>query len=406
MNKDFAKFLDKKEYSRFTNAWVEKYKSLGHLGGSIEMMNLSKEEKEHLSILLSMPIENSLKISYQKFKKQLQGTKYESIDFLEVLNILHGKISTNSQKKIEKDIENKNKKEYLYNLFQGTKSYEWLEATISQVYLKDTDLITYETVCKGLNNLPSYHHEFELLPVFSNRICGNPHYFDKGIQRELLLKGIDYIFSLDNFLRDIENVNQILYAGGLLKDDLSNYCYICHIMPKNSMKWKYLYDAYEPWNVNLYNILHDNSEYIKTSVLIVENPSVFRDLSEYIKINNIQIGLICSNGQINLCTYLLLDYLENSGCKLYYCGDLDPEGLLIAQKLLNRYPSCQLWNYEIDYKKYGNRYELISDKRIESLKKLTDNLLASIGEIIENEKIICYQEALIDLYKRNIHELI
>ena len=46
---------------------------------------------------------------------------------------------------------------------------------------------------------------------------------------------------------------------------------------------------------------------------------------------------MCMNGQPRLTGLMLLDLLEKSGTTIYYSGDLDPEGILIAQKLADYY---------------------------------------------------------------------
>lgn len=47
---------------------------------------------------------------------------------------------------------------------------------------------------------------------------------------------------------------------------------------------------------------------------------------------------------------------------MVYSGDMDPEGLLIAQRLVNRYPSLHLWHYEIDDYKAALSNQKASEK--------------------------------------------
>lgn len=46
---------------------------------------------------------------------------------------------------------------------------------------------------------------------------------------------------------------------------------------------------------------------------------------------------MCMNGQPRLAGLMVLDLFEKSGIRVYYAGDLDPEGILIAQKLSQYY---------------------------------------------------------------------
>ena len=53
------------------------------------------------------------------------------------------------------------------------------------------------------------------------------------------------------------------------------------------------------------------------------------------------------------CNLILLDLLKENHT-FHYAGDFDPEGLLIAQNLKERYGSkLTLWNYQVEwYEKY------------------------------------------------------
>ena len=71
---------------------------------------------------------------------------------------------------------------------------------------------------------------------------------------------------------------------------------------------------------------------LQQKILIVENPSVFAMLC-----GKEEYSCMCMNGQPRLASLMLLDLLAESGTTVYYSGDLDPEGLLIAQKLADFY---------------------------------------------------------------------
>lgn len=145
-------------------------------------------------------------------------------------------------------------------------------------------------------------------------------------------------------------------------------------------------------------------DFQKEKIYIFENPSVFRSLSKYALENQLEIGLVCSNGQINYCTYLLLDKLVESGCQLYYCGDFDPEGLLIADKLKKRYQDwLTLWQYnqELFYSIQVHQMN-ISVKRLKMLRNIEDKTLHEMAQLIINHHAFGYQEGLIEIYKKEI----
>ena len=63
-------------------------------------------------------------------------------------------------------------------------------------------------------------------------------------------------------------------------------------------------------------------------------------------------AIIMTSGIPNISLYTLLQKLDESSVKIYYNGDFDPEGLLIAEKLKLRFPSVEMMCYDvIDYNK-------------------------------------------------------
>jgi uncharacterized protein (TIGR02679 family) len=407
-------YLSHQDYQRFINAWCDKYKSLGHLGGKIKIENLSIDEQNALSNFLGLDLSSGcLEITYNQLVKKIQLTKFESVDFLEVIKALQNKpLYTHSQIKEMKLEQQEIFKQRILNKFINTKSYNWLKdylynnKSVNKYIKENKELYNNQLiyVCNALNQLPIYNTEYMLLPMFSQMITNDPHYFDNEFIKELLLKGIEYIFELNINKRSIEDINDIFYTAGLLKDDLSNNCYICHIKPSIESSWDGFYQYYEPWNMNLYNLMQVKTNFINQDIYIIENPSIFRLLVDYIKKEHMNVGLICSNGQINLCTYLLLDKLMESDCYLYYAGDFDPEGLLIADKLKNKYKdNLTLWCYDIKYfNKSLIHYHDISNKRIQLLNNIKDNNIKSIANLILKYKGFIYQEGMIDIYKESL----
>lgn len=411
--KECIEYFQKPGFQRMMNAWIIKYKSLGHLGGKIKLDNLSSLEQETLGLFLGLDLScGYLHITYSEFYKRFQKTRFEGTDFLEVLKSLQSSpIYTRQELQEIKFHTEKAFKESLLQKYIDTKAYSWLEFYFDEERLVNRyiqiqgerylEVLSY--VCDAINHLPVYQNQYILLPVFSQEITKDPHYFDNDFSKEILLKAISFSLDINTKERTIETTHDILYQAGLLRDDLSNNCYICHIKPLMDISgWAGFYDSYEPWNMNLYNLMKVHSLFVKMPIYIVENPSVFRSLVHHIQEKQLQVGLICSNGQINLCTYMLLDKLVESQCQLYYAGDYDPEGLLIADKLKQRYNyKLQLWCYDIDYfNKIKITQNDISPKRLQILEHIQHPRLKDISSYMINHSCFGYQEGLIDVYKK------
>ena len=108
-----------------------------------------------------------------------------------------------------------------------------------------------------------------------------------------------------------------------------------------------------------------------------------------------EYSCMCMNGQPRLASLMLLDLLAESGTTVYYSGDLDPEGLLIAQKLADYYKGTfYFWHMESEDYEQCRSSEVISDRRMKSLDKITDARLIPVVDQIKKYKTAGYQERL------------
>ena len=157
-------------------------------------------------------------------------------------------------------------------------------------------------------------------------------------------------------------------------------------------------------NVSLYNLREITS--LTTAidtVIIVENPSIFRALSQWGKTHGAAtIGFVCTAGQLNVCGYVLLDLIEHAGCRMFYAGDFDPEGLCIAQRLKQRYPKLVLWHYQRTEYERCRSQKTIRDSRLSMLAQVTHEELVPIKERLLIEKKSGYQEQLLEDYCKDL----
>ena len=125
----------------------------------------------------------------------------------------------------------------------------------------------------------------------------------------------------------------------------------------------------------------------------MENPAVFSVLiREYP-----QRTVICGNGQLRLAVLILMDKFS-CDTVFWYAGDFDPEGLLIAQRLKERYgESICLWNYRADwYERYLSDVNL-SEVRMKKLEKVYLPELLEVKMQMQKRKRAAYQEAMLDM---------
>lgn len=417
MNEEFCQYLYDNEFSEFMQLWKKQYEKYGTCKGSIDLI-LNDSNRECMSGLMGKDYYgvDCAHITFQQLQKAISNTKYENCDFNEVLKMyFNHDILTNKNRQEQEQMRIQNIFKHL--LEQEGKSQQWIHHIYTDhdsVYVRIVQaskeneqkcINTVDVVMKALNQLPMWQDKKENISIFASLHTKNPHAFDKNtFPYYLLMHGIVYFLKVDFPKTNLEQ-NEILYRAGLYQDGISNYCSIARLQALNEnyqphLGWTGFYDSYEALNVNMDNLLHIRSIVYCDRVYVVENPAVFQALLKMIKKEKIEkIGLVCTNGQLNYSAYLLLDILVSSNVETYYSGDMDPEGLLIADKIKQRYPSIKLWCYDVRHYEISKSKEQAADQRMRMLDALKDETLIRIGKCInENKNRVGYQENMIEEY--------
>ena len=417
MNEEFCQYLYDNEFSEFMQLWKKQYEKYGTCKGSIDLI-LNDSNRECMSGLMGKDYYgvDCAHITFQQLQKAISNTKYENCDFNEVLKMyFNHDILTKKNRQQQEQIRVQNI--FKHFLEQEGKSQQWIHHIYTDhdsVYVRIVQaskeneqkcINTVDVVMKALNQLPMWQDKKENISIFASLHTKNPHAFDKNtFPYYLLMHGIVYFLKIDFPKTNLEQ-NEILYRAGLYQDGISNYCSIARLQALNEnyqphLGWTGFYDSYEALNVNMDNLLHIRSIVYCDRVYVVENPAVFQALLKMIKKEKIEkIGLVCTNGQLNYSAYLLLDILVSSNVETYYSGDMDPEGLLIADKIKQRYPSIKLWCYDVRHYEISKSKEQAADQRMHMLDALKDETLIRIGKCInENKNRVGYQENMIEEY--------
>lgn len=258
------------------------------------------------------------------------------------------------------------------------------------------------------------------LAVFAAEITGNPHAFDEGEKDgkylEMLVEWYVQRTETENSAGGERGGNrefpafrkQRLYLrAGLLRDDVSNYALAAGIRaesgsgkPHAGMEG-FLCEG-EPVQIPLSVIARWKSASCPENRLyIVENPSVYAVLCG--KWDQ-KCGLMCMNGQPRFSSLLLLDLLAGSGTEVWYGGDIDPEGLLIAQRLKRYYRGeFHCWHMSADDYELCVSEEEISQRRRKMLEKVEDPELKETAEAVKQRGRAGYQENMIREYLEIFH---
>lgn len=409
-------------YQKLFSKIREKYISLGHLGGKVTLTGLSEVDKQQLGGFLRKDYteNNSVTISVVLMEKALADSKFSDLDWEEIL-AAYFEQSLIARKELERQ-QQEERKAYFdgilrqYDLEPGK---SWLQKVLKdksegyqmlmQQYRENPEQlrdILGQVLC-SISELPFLAAEDpsvnrELLPVFAARTAGNPHYYDEGTMAERLLAVFlrdTFEADRDNGLIGVERKNHLLYEAGLLKDDLSNdaLVYGIHAVYPNGEPHAGI-DGFcrcqEPVRVTLSTLgklKHVWPQAKDQRVYVVENPAVFSMLIRKYP----QCTAICGNGQPRLATLVLMDLLQSSS-SFFYAGDFDPEGLLIAQRFVERYGGkIQLWDYRIEwYEKYMSKV-ILDGTRLKKLERVYLRELQEMKAAILKEKRAAYQESMV-----------
>lgn len=414
-------FKSIKAYKRMFEAIRDKYRSLGNLGGTIELKNLSSDEQEALSGLLKRDYysKKSASIKLEKIINALENTKFAGVDFEKILIGYFGEdlISNKEEKRIYDEMR-KNFFDEILKKNEGSLAYNWLESLLKnkdnsykfiiQKYEKNKDELKsmLQLTMSAINNLSFDENNIDRLAIFSSKVSKNPHTFDTDNNcGKLLLYAISFLLGID-YPKNAEERAEALYKAGIIDDEVSNFTMISGLLGyKNGQVhpgWEGFSKLKEPIQISLWNLSRvDKVSANNKIVYVFENPTVFSEV--LYKTIDYNPSLICTYGQIRLASFVLLDKLCNSVEAIYYSGDFDPEGLLIADKLIERYgEKVKLWHFEInDYLKIISNKK-IDGTRLKKLEKIKNSKLKQLGDLLKQNAFAAYQELLIDEYVTDI----
>lgn len=395
----------------------KKWKNYGRIAGRIVLADPSTEEKMALEGLFAKEfLDNPIRFSMAEFDKILNQTRFQGVGLEELLDAYFDeKLVTNKQEKREKQ---KNKKEFFQKILHwaieayGEKSdcVRWLEVVIrdkkygchfiQREYEKDANYIfcQVQKVCHAIGFVAK--NRGVRLAVLGAKITKNPHEYDKNtVCGKLLIQA----FSCLNGGMPSKTAEEILtlyYVAGIKPDDISSFtvAYGIHLYTKEGEHpaYKGFIEKGESYMLTLSNLGRiERAKIREKKVYVIENQMVFSHLCE--RLNGREFALVCTSGQLKTASLILLDMLIKEEYTIYYSGDFDPEGMEIAQKVLDRGGKfSKPWRMsKRDYEKCLSEEE-ISEERMHRLDKISLSSLQEIKLFMQEVKRAGYQERVID----------
>lgn len=440
-------FKNQPEYKRIFAEMRKKWESLGRTAGKVTLDKGTEKERKALERFLGRAMEKDrISFSLPEFERALGETRYGDISLKELLEEYFGEPMVGNE---ERRQQKKNReKEFWDGLEREIKAAEgekgekeksagpekpeeepasqeiisWMQemreqknqgyAAVMKEYRKSEESagerIREIVRCLRLCQLWRRKGQAEgcgwegiRLAVLAAKATGNPHALDRQNLSGTLLTYVLCRRDNSEFPENARQWKELYEKNGILVDELSSTvaAYGIHLSTDEGLHPAY--EGYrkrqEPCIISLANLAHIQGAFGESEkIYIVENEMVFSELAQ--QLSGYPVTLLCTSGQPRTAAYRLMELLCESDEKVsfWYAGDMDPEGLDIAQRIFLSFPGrVHIWRMSgEDYEKALSQ-EQISLRRMEMMKNLTHPVLKKTAEMIQKQRQAGYQEMLL-----------
>ncbi|MCR8982544.1 DUF2399 domain-containing protein [Brevibacillus laterosporus] len=418
-------------FNRMFSLFREKYRSYENIGQSVKISLPfpTVYERKVLEGFFGESFKGvkTIIISSAKFQKAIQKTKYketfEGYDINDLIQMYYGNELT-SKKHDRKRFEQK-KDMFFQSLLSkcdsGSAFYRFLifikeqksAPRIHTMYKSDPYLLNHllDLIANLFTLLPL--NEDVYLPVLSRDLTGDPHALDpQKVSGKMILYALQIIDYVDHGVEILrkptaEQMTDILFRHRILRDDLLNFSTVYNgiAINKNGIDNALFAGARIErafFHLPLREIQKIGSFRTTNAgdLFMIENSAVSSFLANQLSPDETGPTIVLGCGQLKTATLKLLDlYVESSSGYIHYSGDFDPEGLIIAQKLISRYGSrLKLWHYtKADYLLTTQSHKAVAlpKSRLKKLNCVTAKELISVKEAMLKLGRAGYQEAIL-----------
>jgi uncharacterized protein (TIGR02679 family) len=408
-------FKSESAYRRLFTKFRKKYESLGRIGGNVPIATFSDNELATIGAFFGISgemLRSRGTVSLLQFEQQLAETRFGKIELKSLLDTYFGEVIISRKQLKEKKeaalqtflqelaASHPQLEDWLLFLQNKTAEGRWIVKMAVDNEIEFRGIV--QMLAKAVINMPD---TAERLPMFSQRITGDPHAFDLHTNQGKMFLHLLAVktYGGENFTaiyipRTAEEINALLQTYSIYRDDLLNFVtcagFIAETKAGVHPVWREAATHHTVQNAPLKEIASLTRIYPAKGkhVWIVENSGVCSTLLDYIP----NAPVISTNGQFKLAALMLMDILVQEGCLLHYAGDFDPEGLQMAQRLADRYPdNISLWRMgQADYRKTVP-VKSLSNEQLEKLKSIVHPHLIHAAGLMRQKAKAGYQEALL-----------
>lgn len=414
---DLSLLKKEKAFQKLFHLFRKRYEALGRIGGSVSLKSFSSDELKAISGLTGFSVEElrgKQSITLLRFEKELSRTRYQYDSLLSFLEDYFGESLVANKERLEQ--EQKREVHFLSDMKEKFPQLDWYIDWISskstdtrgiwKVYKENpTELVHSLEYLKKAWILIEEERTFIRLPLFAQKVTGNPHAFDRNT---MLGKMLLHLLTVDqitkeadlSFSKTSEEENDLLGYYRIIRDDLWSFVTSLNLIAENDQGihpvWKAAQETGAVLNLPLKELVKVDKVYPSQGniVWVVENSSVASTLMDLVP----TAPIICTHGQLRIAGWILMEQLAISGQTIYYSGDLDPEGMLIADRLVRRFPgNVRLWRMDEQSYFEAVSEEIVSDKRLSQVDNIQHSGLKEVAEVMKKEKKAGYQEAMVEV---------
>ena len=411
-------FKENPGFYRCFQAMRKKWRTYGKCTGKIKLENCSVEEQRSLGGFLCCTFHDAeISFDMMTFKDALAETRYGFLTLEELLGLYFDEeLVSNKERKLQEAkaweqfcescrIDSFDLIESMQN--KKTAGYKTVYKEWKQNPKSASQLVL--SIGRAIQRLEQIHEAEEqiLLALLATEVSGNPHYFDRGTVEGQLLTFILSCKSGKPFPENASNFAELYSEYGILLDDISNTVAAFGLhLEKNGI----LHPAFE-------GFIHEKESFVITGknlesitraygdcsiVFAVENEMVFSHLCHQCR--SLPATIVCMSGQPRKAGWRLLELLAAEDIQIYYSGDLDPEGMDIAERIWKHYPkNVRIWRMDEASYELSKSEEVISERRLKMMERLQHPVLLETARKIKTCKKAGYQEAVL---KEMVHDII
>lgn len=422
-NKECAEyFKSQRIYRRCFEALRGKWKSYGKAAGKITLEQTSEEERRAIGGVIGKGFyEETICFSFAEFEQGLQRTRFAPVDMKEMLEEYFGETILTNQGRQKEEQERKNA--FLSRICRyfeeragiGSIAFLWMQEMVSekrygyQLLMREygKDEGQAEVLARNVGNavikLDERMRADEECPlaVFAAEVSDNPHYFDRGTTAGLLLVHAICCYKKTELPESAYQWRELLTQVSIVPDNVSSMVHAYGLRLRTEQGWHAAYDIFcklkEPYVITMENLRRiTGAGAVKDRVYIVENEMVFSYLLHNLK--DAEYTLLCTSGQPRSAVQVLIPYILSGGAEIYYNGDMDPDGICIADRLWGKFGNgIHIWRMgQADYEKSLSK-EKIGDLGRTKLENISHPVLKKTAERMKEKQLAGYQENMLEV---------